>query len=127
MFERRTRVSQVIQREVSRIIHEEIKDDRISFVTIMHVDISENMKTARIYISILQEDSKKILKALKKATSFIRFQLSQKLISRRCPELFFVLDKSAQNTENVNTILKKVIPSPQTPTFDEEKRKIDPQ
>lgn len=112
MFERRTRVSQVIQREVSRIIHEEVKDNRIGMVTVMRVDISEKMKSARIYVSILETKNgpQKTLQALRKATSFIRFQLSKKLVSRRCPELFFVQDQSSDNTMDVNNLLKKIQP-----------------
>lgn len=92
------RVQVAIKREISRIIHEELKDPRLGFITITRVDITSDLRYARIYFSVLGEDKAKqqSLEGLKRATGYIRRLIGQRLKFRFVPEIVFRLDDSVE-------------------------------
>lgn len=92
-----TRVNGEVQKELSRIISQEIKDPRIHPMTsIVSTEVTPDLKFAKIYVSVLGSDEEKAEteKGLKSATSYIRGQLAKNLNLRNTPELTFVMDDS---------------------------------
>lgn len=94
-----TRVNGEVRKEMSRIIREELKDPRIPAMTsVTDVEVTGDLKFAKIYISVLGSDSDKqnAIEGLKRATPFIRTQLARSINLRNTPELTFVLDTSIE-------------------------------
>ena len=92
-FKRSDRVSDLIHSEVAKIFSTEVRDPRLSGITIMKVELSPDMKKAFIFFSSLNsfndEEEKDLLKGLEKVKGFIRSSLSKRLNMRRTPELKF--------------------------------------
>ncbi|MFH1622097.1 MAG: 30S ribosome-binding factor RbfA [Candidatus Omnitrophota bacterium] len=95
---RKERVQEAIKQEVSSIIHDELKDPRIGFVTVTRTELSPDLRHARIFVSVLgkQELSNSTFKALGSAKGFIRKLLAQRLKMRFTPDITFKEDKSVE-------------------------------
>jgi ribosome-binding factor A len=104
------RVAELIRKEVSRIIHEDVSDPRIGFISITGVDLSTDLENARIRISILANEKEKTecMKGLFSATSFIRGKLGHFLEMRSVPELTFVQDDSLEKGSKVLNIMSRL-------------------
>lgn len=93
------RVNSEVQREMSQIIREDLKDPRIHPMTsVMSVEVTPDLKFAKIYVSVLgnDEEKEKTMEGLKKSASFARRQLARRMNLRNTPELTFVLDHSIE-------------------------------
>lgn len=110
-----TRINGEVQKELSRIIREEIKDPRIPLMTsVSDVIVTGDLKYAKIYISVLgsKKEKEDCMAGLKSATPFIRTQLAKTVNLRNTPELNFVLDESIEyGVEMYNKISKLGISS----------------
>ena len=110
MTNRIERVSNLIKQEVSRIIHEDVSDPRIGFVSITRVDVSADLEDAKIFISILGNDKQKreCMQGLDSATKFIRGKLGHLLEMRLVPEINFVRDDSLEKGSQVLGIISNL-------------------
>ena len=91
------RINSEVQREMSSIIREDLKDPRIHPMTsVMAVEVTPDLKFAKIFVSVLgnDEEKEKTMEGLKKSASFARHQLAKRMNLRNTPELTFVLDTS---------------------------------
>ena len=103
------RLSEVMQQELSDILRKEVKDPRIAeFCTIMRVDVSKDLRHAKVSISIMGDEvqQKNTLIGLKNATGFIRREIGQRIELRHTPELSFVLDKSVDYSFEIEQLIK---------------------
>ena len=95
-YQRIDRISEEVRREVDRIIREELNDPRISgtfFVT--RADVTRDLRFAKIYVSVLEDDKREgLLAALKSASGYIRRALGKGILIRYSPELTFVSDQN---------------------------------
>ncbi len=111
-YDRVSRQAEEIRRGLDAIIRGEVKDPRIpEMFTILKVDLSRDLKYAKVYISVMLEDEnekKAMLKALKGATGFIRRELGKKIIIRSMPELSFLLDDSIEYSVHINHLLEQI-------------------
>lgn len=109
-YKRCERVSGLIQEEVSKIVHEEIKDPRIGFVTVTKVDLSPDLRYTRIFVSIYGDEDviKKSMEGLKKATPFIRREIGARIKLRYTPEICFKYDETVQKAAHIFNLLNKV-------------------
>lgn len=92
-----TRINMEVQRELSKVISQEMKDPRIDPMTsVIAVEVSPDLKQAKVYVSVLGSDEKKqsTLEGLKSATPFIRKHLASTINLRNTPELKFYMDES---------------------------------
>lgn len=106
-----TRINVEVQRELSTLISREIKDPRINPMTsVVSVDVSPDLKTAKVYISVLgDEESKNSTRlGLKSASSYIRGQLAKSLNLRNTPELTFVIDNSIEYGVTMSALIDSV-------------------
>jgi ribosome-binding factor A len=107
---RTERVAEEVKKSVGRIIHDELKDPRIGFVTITKVDLSRDLRFAKIYFSLL--GSKKELAdtkvGLERSNGFIRKLLGQRMKLRYVPQLMFKLDKSSEYSIRIAEVLEKI-------------------
>ena len=95
--------------EISNIIREEMKDERINFVTITDVDITNDLSHAKVYITVLNDSEREsTLKALNNARGFIEIELSKRVEIRKMPELKFVYDESIEYGNNIENIIERI-------------------
>lgn len=95
-FSRTQRVSEVIRRELADIIATRLSDPRVSLVSITAVDVSKDMKHAKVYITQMGDDCQ-ALEALSHAAGYLRRELSARLTMKSSPELRFAYDHSVEN------------------------------
>ena len=106
-----TRINAEVQKELSTLIGREIKDPRINPMTsVVHVEVAPDLKTAKVYISVLGDDESKkaTLQGLKSASSFMRGQLAKTLNLRNTPELTFVIDNSIEYGVHMSKLINEV-------------------
>ena len=108
--ERVQRVAEEIKKEIGRIIHDELNDPRIGFVTITKVDLSRDCRFAKVYFSLL--GSKKQLRdtqvGLARSKGFIRKLLAQRVKLRYTPEIVFKLDEGIEYSIHISEVLEKL-------------------
>ncbi len=108
-YKRSDRLGDLIQREISDILHRRIKDPRIGFCTIVRVDMSDDLRHAKIRVSIMGSESqqKSTLAGLKSASGFIRREVGRKIALRHTPEIVFVLDKSVEHSFRIAQLIEE--------------------
>jgi ribosome-binding factor A len=109
-YSRSDRVSELILQEVSWIIKNEVKDPGVGFVTLTRVDLSSDLRYAKIYVSIMGEETEKVsgLEALNRAKGYIRSSFGNRVRLRYLPEFTFVLDRSLERVKRINEILREI-------------------
>jgi ribosome-binding factor A len=108
-YKRSQRVGDLLREEIADIIIYKLKDPRIGFVTVTGVDVTDDIKIAVIYISILKEEEKKTtLDILNSAKSFIRSELSKRLRMKFIPSIEFRLDSSIEYGSRIETLLNEI-------------------
>jgi len=107
---RHERVASALQKEISLIIHDELKDPRLGFVTITRLELTPDLRYAKIFFSVLgkEKDYKKSKEALDSALGFIRKELSQRIKLRFAPEIVFKEDRSGEYSVRVLQILEEL-------------------
>ena len=106
---RRGRINDEVQRELASILRD-VKDPRVSgaFVSVTAVDVTPDLKFAKIYYSSLMGDKKELAKGLRAASGFIRSQIAQRLNLRITPELTFILDDSVAHGAHISKLLNSI-------------------
>ena len=96
-------------REVVSGVIQGMKDPRIGFVTVTGVDLSDDLKNAKVFISIYKKEEKETtLKAIETAKGFIRRELGKRMTLRYLPELFFEIDKSIEYGAKIDRLLNEI-------------------
>ena len=113
-MDRIDRISSEMQKVISEIIREDIKDPRIPLMTsVVSANVPRDLKYAKIYVSVLgtEAEKKSAIAALKNSAGFIRHQVANKIALRCTPELTFILDESIERgsylTSLIDDTLKK--------------------
>ncbi|MEA3402203.1 MAG: 30S ribosome-binding factor RbfA [Armatimonadota bacterium] len=106
---RQESVSRELQREISDIIRTEIDDPLIGFVTITDVEISPDLKHARVYFSVLGDEQEKAdtAKGVRRAGKYIRSLIAERMELRYVPTLRFELDETAERAQRVERLLRE--------------------
>lgn len=123
MTQRVDKIKEALKEEVSRILHGEINDPRIGFVTITRVEVTPDLRLARIYFSVMRASAspqggasakkespkfkEKTEAGLKSATGYVRKLISERLKLRYTPELLFVFDDSIEYSQRMSDLIKK--------------------
>lgn len=95
--------------QISNILKTEIKDERIHFVTVTAVRITNDLSFAKVYVTILDDKEREsMLKQLNKASNFIERELSKRVEIRKMPNITFVYDDSIDNALNIENIIERV-------------------
>jgi len=108
MADRIVRISEEVKKEISNIIHNEIKDPRLpSMVSIVACNVTKDLSHAKVYVSVLgnEDEKKNAISALKSASGFIRRELGHRVKLRATPELHFELDTSIEHGMYINKLL----------------------
>jgi ribosome-binding factor A len=107
------RVGELIQAEIAALMLKELKDPRLKMSTISHVDVSSDLRHAKLYISHLGSEAEReaAIEGFQCAAGFIRRQLGKRLKLRYVPQLTFQLDTAIAYGVKVSHILQELIPS----------------
>ncbi|MBI2902952.1 MAG: 30S ribosome-binding factor RbfA [Candidatus Methylomirabilis oxyfera] len=105
------RIGALIQEEISRLILRSVKDPRIGFVTVTRVRVSDDLRQAKIYISLAQAgdaERREALMGLKSAAGFLRGELGRRLSLRYAPALLFFLDDSLEEGLHLAALFRRI-------------------
>jgi len=107
---RTERVASLLKMELGSLILEQIKDPRLGFVTVMHVKITPDLKSAVVFVSIMGEKKKKeeSLKVLSRAAGFLQHEVGHALQMRYTPKLQFELDDSLDKDFEIGQVIRKI-------------------
>ena len=108
-YKRSQRVSDLIREEIADIIMNKVKDPRLGFVTVTGAKITEDLKIATIYLSILKEEEKETtIEMLNSAKGFIRAELAKRLRMKFIPSLTFRIDESLEYGVRIEKLLREI-------------------
>ena len=110
---RTDQVGAQVREEIMQIIRRDLKDPRIGFVSITQVRMSPDLRSARVRVSVLgdQTQQQRTLAGLRSATGLIRHQLGRRLENLKVsPELRFELDPSIEYAVHISKRLREILP-----------------
>ncbi len=109
------RVAEQIRMDVAEILQKDMKDPRLQLITCTRVDLTGDLRYAKLYVSVLAEGTEReqTMKALEGATGFIRRRLTERLGLRVSPEIRFIFDPSVEYGIRLEELIEKTKePSP---------------
>ncbi|MBI4744418.1 MAG: 30S ribosome-binding factor RbfA [Actinobacteria bacterium] len=109
-YPRSVRLAESLKKIISEYLHQDLKDPRIGFVTITNVEVTQDLKYATIFFSILEKkrEIEKTILALENAKGHIRKKLGRELRLKFIPQLIFKIDHSLEATMRISKILNKI-------------------
>ncbi len=109
-MDRMDRINQQMKRELGTILQQDLSDPRLQFVSITAVNVSRDLRSAKVYFSVLGEPHQEsiIHEILDKAGGFIRKLISQRLNLRNTPAFSFYYDKSIAFSDQLEETLKEI-------------------
>jgi len=120
---RAEKLAETVREEIVQIVGYELEDPRVSSVTVTDVRMSENLRDARVFVTVegTEEERAAALKALVKAAPYVRRQLGMALNLRYTPEIHFVRDTVEESATRVEQLLTQLgqDDSPTPPTADD--------
>lgn len=104
------KLQELMKQEISDIIFHELKDPRIGFVTVTSVACTEDLREAKIYVSIMGEEQRvrESLAGLSRALGFVRREIGRRIRLRFTPEISFALDTSLNYSDHIQRILNTI-------------------
>ncbi len=105
---RSNRVAEQMKKEITDIIARKIKDPAVGFITVTEVAVTGDLQQATVYITSLGNDRERneTLKALDKASGFIRSEIGSRIRLRRTPELAFEFDTAIEYGNKIDALLR---------------------
>src|SRR5271154_304042 len=110
---RARRMGEQIQRELTELLRRDIKDERIGNITITAVNVTGDLRSARVYYVVFGKDGPdpKVQRGLESAAGFLRNALSKSLMIRYTPTLSFELDTSIEHGVRLTQLIDSVVKS----------------
>jgi len=107
-FKRADRVGDAIRREISEMLIRGIKDPRVASVTITRVHISDDLRAARVYFSVMgsETDRRESLEGLNSAKGYIKREMGRRIHLRYVPDLVFEYDPSVEYADHINRLIQ---------------------
>lgn len=108
---RTDRLNSLLREVITEVIKKDVRNPNVSeMTTVTRVDITKDLRHAKVYVSIMGTDSEKqaTLEALRSAAGFIAVNSSQKVVMRFFPDLNFVLDDSVDRHMRIEDLLREI-------------------
>jgi ribosome-binding factor A len=104
---RAIRVGELLREEISHIILREMKDPRIGFVSVTDVEVSGDLRHAKVFISVYGTETEKeeTMQGLQKARGYVRKLVGDRIKIHHTPELLFRYDDSIENGVHISEII----------------------
>ncbi|HKL75734.1 MAG TPA: 30S ribosome-binding factor RbfA [Halanaerobiales bacterium] len=108
--QRERKVAEFLKEEVSQIIRREVKDPRIGFVSITDVEVSGDLRHAKVFVSVYGDETEKeeTMAGLEKATGFIRKLVGERITTYHTPKIIFRYDDSIEHGVYISNLIKEV-------------------
>lgn len=108
---RREKLRELFKAEASDVLQRQLRDPRIGFVSVTDVELSADLRHAKIFVSVLgsAEEKQQTMAALERATGFVRSELGRRIKLRHTPEILFRLDESIERGTRVVALLRQVV------------------
>jgi ribosome-binding factor A len=116
MSRRLEKAAEAIREVVSMAILAELNDPRVRDVTVTYVEVSPDLRHAKIHVSVMGDETRQklSLRGLQSAAGFLQAKVAQRIDIRYTPRLNFVLDQGVKRSIEVAKILKEVLPPQKT-------------
>lgn len=110
MKQRASRVAEELRKIVSQILLEEVADARLGFLTITHIEVTDDLRFARVFYSVLGDEKQKesAAEALEEQAKYIRRLAVERINMKFAMEIKFEVDKSIDHSFHIDSILKKI-------------------
>lgn len=109
-FGREERVGAELQRELALLLRDEVRDPRLSQVTIQEVRVVRDLSHARVFFTVMDRDqARKTEKALNKAAGFLRHSLGDRVLMRTVPQLHFEYDHSLEDGMRLSSLIDRAV------------------
>jgi ribosome-binding factor A len=109
-FGREERVGAEIRRELAGLLRDEVRDPRLSSVTIQEVRVARDLSHGKVFFTLLDVAQAKATEAaLNKAAGFLRRRLGEKMMLRSVPRLAFVYDKSFETGMRLTSLIDRAV------------------
>mgnify|MGYP001366631326 CR=1 FL=1 len=112
MTRRKLRINELLRREISQILSQQINDPRLSgLVSITQTDTSPDLKYAKVLVSVMgnREDKEAAIRGLTSASGFLRKELGLRLALRHVPQLTFVMDDNIEYAQNMLKLMDSLV------------------
>ena len=109
-------MAETIHHEISQLLIKGLKDPRIGFITITAVDVSPDLRNAKVFYTLIGDESvrKSTAAGLKSSTSYIRQQIGRQLRMKYIPDIHFEYDSSVEYGNHIEDLLREIKPSDDT-------------
>ena len=106
---RQEKLGELIAMELSELIRTRLKDPRVGFASITHVEVSGDLRHAKVFVSVMgsEEEQAASIKGLKHASGYLRHELAERIVLRYMPELVFKLDTSIAEGSRVLELIRQ--------------------
>ena len=110
-FARTDRVAEQIRRDLSELIRSDIRDPRVQQVSLTAVEVTPDYAHAKVFYTALVAESERdaLAQGLKRASGFLRHELSRLLMLRTVPELHFVYDTSVERGISLSSLIDSAV------------------
>ncbi|MBP8950805.1 MAG: 30S ribosome-binding factor RbfA [Armatimonadetes bacterium] len=107
--QRQLRVNRLLQEEIADIMRRELQDPLIGFATVTGVEVTADLKHAKVFVSVLgdEESKQSTMKALRRGHKYIRAVLADRITLKSIPELNFRLDETAERAQRIEILLRQ--------------------
>ena len=121
------KAAEAIREVVSMAILTELKDPRVRDVTVTYVEVSPDMRQAKIHVSVMGDETRQnlTLHGLQNAAGFLQTKVAKRIDTRYTPRLTFMLDLGVKHSIEISRILQSVLPAPPVSTDAEEPAEDD--
>lgn len=113
-FDRSERVAQMVNRHLAVILRSEVKDPRVSDLTITDVEVTKDLRQATVFVTSMADEAFDIddtMAAVDRANGFLRRILAREIDMRHCPNLIFVYDNSIAHGAKMSALIDKALNS----------------
>ena len=108
---RASQVASAIRPVIAQVLQHEVHDPRLAHVTVASVDVSPDLKNAKVYFFLHDVSQlKEVQSAFTKASAFLRCRLAESIVFRHVPQLHFVYDASLDRGDAISKLLDHVMP-----------------
>lgn len=109
-YKRSSRVGDQIKKDVSEIILLSLKDPKLGFITITEVELTDDLRFARVYYTVLGDEKAKAesQQGLERAKGFIQREVGKRIRLRRTPEIIFKYDHSIERANRIEQLIKRI-------------------
>ena len=118
---RKGRINDEVKKELSQVLRE-VKDPRLTdaFISITAVEVTGDLKFAKVYYSAMMGDKKEVAKGLKSSAGYLRREIARRLNLRMTPEFSFYEDHSIEHGAHISKLLNGIEISPEETEGEEE-------